>query len=64
MKKFNKLLLQIHTRRKRMLLILMVTEMIMLMMAMTLCMEIKMLDGPICDNVLKILDMTNPKPKF
>ena len=47
-----------------MLLILMVTEMMMLMMAMTMSMEIKMLDGPICENVLQILDMIIPKPKF
>ena len=47
-----------------MLLILMVTEMMMLMMAMTMSMEIKMLDGPICVSVLQILDMTNPKPRF
>ena len=64
MKKFNKLLLQIHARRICMLLILMVTEMMMLMMAMTLGMEIKMLDGPICENVLQILDMTIPNPGF
>ena len=38
--------------------------MMMLMMAMTLSMEIRMLDGPICENVLQILDMTTPKPKF
>ena len=47
-----------------MLLILMVTEMMMLMMAMTMSMEIKMLDGPICEHVLQILDMTAPKPGF
>ena len=47
-----------------MLVILMVTEMMMLMMAMTMSMEIKMLDGPICENVLQILDMTTPKPRF
>ena len=38
--------------------------MMMLMMAMTLSMEIRMLDGPICHNVLQILDMTFPKPRF
>ena len=42
----------------------MVMEMMMLMMAMTLNMEIRMLDGPICENVVHVLDMTNPKPKF
>ena len=47
-----------------MLLILMVTEMMMLMMAMTMRMEIKMLDGPISENVLQILAMTIPKPRF
>ena len=45
-----------------MLVILMVTEMMMLMMAMTMSMEIKMLDGPLCENVSQILDMTDPKP--
>ena len=33
-------------------------------MARTLSMEIKMLDGPICENVFQILDMTAPKPRF
>ena len=47
-----------------MLLTLMVTEMMMLMMAMTLSMEIKVLDGPICENVVQILAMTVPKPRF
>ena len=47
-----------------MLLILIATEMMMLMMAMTMSMEIRMLDGPICENVLQILDMTAPKPGF
>ena len=47
-----------------MLLILMVTEMMMLMMAMTLSMEIRMLDGPICENVLQILHMIAPEPRF
>ena len=42
----------------------MVTEMMLLLMAMTPSMEIKMLDGPICEHVLQILDMTIPKPKF
>ena len=41
-----------------MLLILMVTE----MMAMTMSMEFMMLDGPICENALQILDMIIPKP--
>ena len=47
-----------------MLVILMVTEMMMLMMAMTMSMEIMMLDGPLCENVLQSLDMTIPKTKF
>ena len=42
----------------------MVMEMMMLMMAMTLSMEIRMLDVPICENVSQILDMTAPKPRF
>ena len=47
-----------------MLVILMVTEMMMLMMAMTMSMEIRMLDGPICENVSQILDMIIPKPRL
>ena len=47
-----------------MVLKLMVTEMMMLMMAMTLSMEIKMLDGLVCENILQILDMIIPKPWF
>ena len=46
-----------------MLLILMMMEMMMLMMAMTLSMEIRMHDGPSCENVLQFLDMTTPKPE-
>ena len=42
----------------------MMMEMMMLMMAMTLSMETRMLDGPICENVLQILDMTIPTPRF
>ena len=42
----------------------MVAEMMMLMMAMTLSMEIRMRDGPICENVIQILDMTSPRPGF
>ena len=44
--------------------ILLAAEMMVLMMAMTMSMEIKMLDGPICENVPQILDMTIPKPGF
>ena len=48
-----------------MLVILIVAQMMMLMMmAMTMSMEIKMLDGPIGENVSQILDMTNPKHGF
>ena len=47
-----------------MLLVLMATEMMMLMMARTLSMEIRMLDGPICETVVQILDMIIPKPRF
>ena len=47
-----------------MLMILMVTEMMMLMTAMTMAMEIKMIDAPICESVLQSLDMTTPKPMF
>ena len=42
----------------------MVTEMMMLMMAMALSITIMMLDGPICEHVLQILDMTIPKARF
>ena len=42
----------------------MVMEMMMLMMARTLSMEIRMLDGLVCENVSKILDMPTPKPGF
>ena len=38
--------------------------MMMLMKAMTMSMEIRMLDGPMNENDLQILDMTNPKPRF
>ena len=47
-----------------MLVVLMVTEMMMLMMAMTMSMEIMMLGCLICENVLQVLDMTIPKPRF
>ena len=47
-----------------MLVILMVREIMMLMMAMTMSMEIRMLDGPICENVVKHLDMISPKLMF
>ena len=47
-----------------MLLILMVTEMMMLMMPMTMSMEIMVLDGPNCENALQSLDMIFPKPRF
>ena len=47
-----------------MFLILMVAEMMMRMMTMTMSMEIMMLDGPICENVLQSLGMTTSKPRF
>ena len=47
-----------------MLVILMVTEMIMKMMAMTGSMKIRISKGPFCENVLQILDMTPPKPRL
>ena len=47
-----------------MLVIVMVTEMMMLMMAMAMSMEIRMLHGPICENVSQILDIGEPKPRF
>ena len=39
----------------------MVTEMMMLMMAMTMSMEIKMLDGPIYENVSQVVDVIIPQ---
>ena len=47
-----------------MLVALMVAEMMMLMMAMTMSMEIRMLDGPSCGNVVQILDMIISKLWF
>ena len=47
-----------------MLMILMMTGMMMLMLAMTMSMEIMRLDDPMGENVLQILDMTIPKPRF
>ena len=46
-----------------MLVISVATEMMMLMMAMTMSMEIMMLDGPICEHVLQSPDMIIPKPR-
>ena len=42
----------------------MVTEMMMKMMAKTQNMKIRASKTPFCENVLQILDMTLPKPKF
>ena len=42
----------------------MVSKMMMLMMAMTLSMEIRMSDGPICENVVQTFDIINPKLRF
>ena len=42
----------------------MVTELMMLVMARTLSMEIRMLEGQMCENVEQILDMTAPKRRF
>ena len=42
----------------------MVMEMMMKMMAKMQSMKIKVSDGPFCENVLQILDMTLPKPGF
>ena len=47
-----------------MLVILMVTEMMMLMVAMTMSMEIMTLDGPMCEHVLQPPDMIIQKPGF
>ena len=37
---------------------------VMMVMRMMTMMEIRMLDGPNCENVLRILDMPIPKPRF
>ena len=42
----------------------MVAEMVVVMTAMTMSMEVRMLDGPICENVSQILDMIIPKRRF
>ena len=42
----------------------MVTEMRMLTMTVTTSMELRMLDGPICEKVVQILGMTIPQPRF
>ena len=47
-----------------MLLIMMVTEMMMKMMANTQSMNIRVFKGSFCENVLQVLYMTLPKPKF
>ena len=47
-----------------MFLILTDTDMMTLMMTMTMIMEFMMLDGPICENDLQHLHMTLPKPRF
>ena len=36
----------------------------MMVMRMMSVMEIIMLEAPICENVLQILDVTTPKPRF
>ena len=45
------------------IIIIMFIIMTMVMRMMTM-MEIMMLEAPICEHVLQILDMTIPKPKF
>ena len=45
-----------------MLVILMATAMMVLMMAMAMSMEIRMLDGPIAEHVSQILDVIIPTP--
>ena len=36
----------------------------MMVMRMMNMMETMMLEAPVCENVLQILDMTTPKPRF
>ena len=45
------------------IIIIMFIIMMMVMRKMTL-MEIMMLEAPMCENILQILDMTTPKPRF
>ena len=51
-----------------MVMMVMVRVMVMVMMMPTMMtmmtMVMMMLEGPICENVLQILDMTAPKPRF
>ena len=42
----------------------MVTEMMMKMMANTQKIQIRALKAPFCENVIQILGMTPPKPRF
>ena len=45
--------------------VVMVMVMVMvMMMMMTMMMVMMMLEGPICENVLQILDVTGPKHRF
>ena len=37
---------------------------IILMMMMVVWMMMTMMEGPICENVLQILDVTGPKPRL
>ena len=45
------------------IIIIIIIIMMMVMRKMTL-MEIMMLEAPICQHVLQILDMINPKPRL
>ena len=49
-----------------MVIIIVILIIIIMMMVMRIMnmMEALMLEAPICDNVLQILDMTTPKPRF
>ena len=42
----------------------MATEMMLKMMAKTGSIENRVFKSPFCENVLQILDMTPPKPRF
>jgi len=47
-----------------MMVMVMVMVMMMVMMTTMMMMVKMMLEGPICENVSQILDVTGPKPRF
>ena len=49
---------------KIIIIIMFIIIIMMMVMRMMTLMEIMMLDGPICENALQILDITTPKLKL